>query len=58
VLGPLLFIVVLEALLGEFKEGLLLELLYADDLVLVAETDDLLVERSGGKRVWIRWDWG
>ena len=29
----------------EFREGLLIELLYADDLVLVAETEELLMEK-------------
>ena len=38
VLSPLLFNIVLEALSKKFKEGLLMELLYADDLVLIAET--------------------
>ena len=33
VLSPLLFIIVLEALSREFREGLPMELLYADDLV-------------------------
>ena len=33
VLSPLLFIIVLEALSREFREGLPIELLYADDLV-------------------------
>ena len=47
VLSPLLFIIVLEALSREFREGLwscmsYMELLYADDLVLVAETEELL----------------
>ena len=37
VLSPLLFIIALEALSREFREGLPMELLYADDLVLVAE---------------------
>ena len=36
VLSPLLFIIVLEALSREFREGLPMELLYADDLVLIA----------------------
>ena len=45
VLSPLLFIIVLEALSREFKEGLPMELLYADDLVLVAETEELLMEK-------------
>ena len=44
-LSPLLFIIVLEALSKEFREGLLMELLYADDLVLVAETEELLMEK-------------
>ena len=44
VLSPLLFIIVLEALSREFR-GLPMELLYADDLVLVAETEELLMEK-------------
>ena len=38
VLSPLLFIIVMEALSRELKVGCLWELLYADDLVLMAET--------------------
>ena len=45
VLSPLLFVIVLEALSREFREGLPMELLYADDLVLMAETEELLVEK-------------
>ena len=44
VLSPLLFIIVLKALFREFREGLSMELLYADDLVLIAETKKLLLE--------------
>jgi hypothetical protein len=45
VLSPLLFIVVLEALSQEFREGLPWELLYADDLALMAESkEELLVK--------------
>ena len=40
VLSPLLFIIVLEALSSEFKTGTPWELLYADDLVIVAETEN------------------
>ena len=39
VLSPLLFIMVLEALSLEFRSGLPFELLYADDLVLIAEDE-------------------
>ena len=41
VLSPLQFIFVLEAL---SRDGLPMELLYSDDLVLVAETEELLME--------------
>ena len=44
VLSPLLFIIVLEAMSREFREGLPMELLYADDLVLMAELEE--VEKS------------
>ena len=38
VLSPLLFIIVMEALSREFRIGYPWELLYADDLVIVAES--------------------
>ena len=41
----LLFIIVPEALSREFREGLPMELLYADDLVLIAEMQELLLEK-------------
>ena len=45
VLSPLLFFIVLEALSREFREGLPWELLYADDLALLAESKaELLVK--------------
>ena len=49
VLSPLLFIIVMEALSREFRTGCPWELLYADDLVLVAETLD---ELKGKMKVW------
>ena len=45
VLNPLLFIMVLEALSLEFRTGCPWELLYADDLVIVAESLEELTER-------------
>ena len=42
VLSPLLFTIVLEALSREFCTGTPWDLLYADDLVIIAETEDEL----------------
>ena len=38
VLSPLLFVLVLETLSWEFRTGVPLELLYADDLAVFADT--------------------
>ena len=38
VLSPLLFIIVMEALSRDFRVGLPWELLYADDMALIAES--------------------
>ena len=45
VLSPLLFTIVLEALSREFRCGLPWELLYADDLDLMTESEDKLMEK-------------
>ena len=45
VLSPLLFTIVLEALSRHFRKGLPWELFYADDLVLLAESRDILMEK-------------
>ena len=44
-MSPLLFTIVLEALSREFRCGLPWELLYADDLDLMAESEDKLMEK-------------
>jgi len=43
-LSPLLFVIVMEALSSEFRVALPWELLYADDLVVIAETEDDLIK--------------
>merc|ERR1712035_298602 len=45
VLSPLLFVMVLEALSQDFRTGLPWEILYADDLVLVAESKEEAEEK-------------
>ena len=45
VLSPFLFIIVLEALSGEFRSGVPWEDLYADDLVIIAESLEECVRR-------------
>ena len=47
VLSPLLFIIVLEALSREFHTSCPWELLYPDDLVLLANTMDELLSKLG-----------
>ena len=47
VLNPLLFIIVLEGLSCKFRVGCLREMLYADDLVILAETfEDLMIKMA------------
>jgi len=44
-LSPLLFLIVLEVIPREFRVALPWELLYADDLAVIAETEEELIKR-------------
>ena len=44
-LSSLLFVIVMEALSREFRVALPRELLYTDDLVVIAEIEDELIKR-------------
>jgi len=44
-LSPLLFVIVMEALSREFRVALVQELSYADDLVVIAETENDLIKK-------------
>jgi len=44
-LSPLLFVIVMEAISREFKVALQWELLYADDLAVIAETEEEVIKR-------------
>jgi len=73
-LSPLLFVIVMEASSREFTVALPWELLYVDDLVVIAETEDDLIKRlnewkdfvenrcmsvnMNKIKVMISWDWG
>ena len=45
VLSPLLFVIVMEMISRELRAGLPLELLYADDLILMAEREEGLRDK-------------
>jgi len=52
-LSPLLFVIVIEALSRELRVALPWELLYAGDLVVIAETEDDLIKRlMSGRIMW------
>ena len=42
---PLLFVIVMETISREFRVALPWELLYADDLAVIAETEEELIRR-------------
>ena len=44
-LRPLLFVIFMEAISREFRVALPWELLYADDLAVIAETEEELIKR-------------
>ena len=44
-LSPLLFVIVTEAISREFRVALPWKLLYADDLAVIAETEEELIKR-------------
>ena len=51
-LRPLLFVIVIEAISREFRVTLPWELLYADDLVMIAETEEDLRGLMNGRITW------
>ena len=44
-LSPLLFVIVMETISRELRAGLPLELLYADDLIVMAESEESLSDK-------------
>jgi len=44
-LSPLLFVIVMEAISREFRVALPWELVYADDMAVIAETEEELIKR-------------
>jgi len=49
-LSPLLFVIIMEALSGEFSVALPWEMLYTDDLFMIAETEDALIKRLNERK--------
>jgi len=50
-LSPLLFVIVMDAISREFRVALPWELLYADDLAAIAETEEELIKRLNDWKV-------
>ena len=48
-LSPLLFVIVMEAISREYRDALSWELLYADDMVVIAENEELIKKLSRWK---------
>ena len=51
-LSPLLFLIVMEAISREFRVALPWELLYADDLAVIAGTEEELIKRLSQMITW------
>ena len=51
-LSPLLIVIVMETISREFRVALPWELLYADDLAVIAETEEELIKRLNEWKVW------
>ena len=49
VLSPLLLTIVLQALSRHFRKGFPCQLFYADDLVLLAESKEILIDKT---KIW------
>jgi len=49
-LSPLLFMIVMEAISREIRDALPWELLYADDLAVIAETEEELIKRLNERK--------
>ena len=46
----MLFVIVMEAISREFRVALPLELLYADDLIVIRETEEELIKRRNERK--------
>ena len=55
-LSPLLFVIVMEAISREFRVALPWELLYADNLAVIAETEEELIKRLNEWKDTIRYE--